>query len=146
MTVQLRAIVYSHVDRNHFTSATEGHAHTLPVTHTCTPGRKLALLAPMDDRSHDRRLALKSSREHGVMKMSDQNQQALFCNMFNQITMGLCGSVYVGYCLFACVYTTKCWLCRLMFSYAHMYSCSIHKVNPIASQYPAGKQMFKNVD
>lgn len=34
----------------------------------------------------------------------------------------------------------------LMFLYAHMYSCSIHKVNPIASQYPAGKQMFKKVD
>lgn len=127
-------------DGNHFTSAAEGHAHS--QSHTCTPGRKPALLAPTDDRSRDRRLALKSSREHGVLKMSDRNQQALFCNMFNQITMGcLCINVCGPLRVYMCVCTQP-----NIGSDGHLLlytpTC-IHKVNPIVSHYPAGKQLFK---
>lgn len=130
-----------------------------------TVRRKSALLAPMDTRSRDRRLALKSSRECGVMKMSDQNQQALYCNMINQITMAVCalGFVWHSACAHMCLGAHAYLLAgnaaviRRKYSqiFALMDMCCywywftptcIHKVNPTASKYPAGKHVKRRAN
>lgn len=82
-------------------------------THTCksnthTLRRKQALFPLMDDRSCGRRVALKTSRGCGVMKMSDRKQQAIFSNMFNQIKACVHQCMRVTLCRFAHVGPRSC--------------------------------------
>lgn len=89
-----------------FTFAAEGQAHTQTHAHTHALGRKQALFSLMDDRNRGRRLALKTSRGCGVMKMSDRNQHAIYFNMFNQIAMCVCVRLCLHKC--ACGWNKNC--------------------------------------
>lgn len=83
-----------------------GHALTSTHAQSHKQRTKCPLFLLMDNRSCGRRMALKTSRGCGAMKMSDQNQQAMFCNMFNQITVCVhcCECHCVSFCT-RCVHT-----------------------------------------
>lgn len=90
--------------------------HTHTHTHSGIPARNLALFPLMDNRSCGRRVALKSSMGCGVTEMSDQKQQAAFCNMFNQITVQrVCISQSV--CVLTDTHKTSCQVSTLVVSF-----------------------------